>query len=168
VLMLVLHIVVRLNLALFFHGARIFNLRYYAALFLFTGFLKNSCPRLLAVGLARVMNFWPAAAFLSVAFGYIHGANQANRRLPGAGFDGFFVPHAARTGDLGGPLASTWLGIGGESYLYSVPDSGALCPDISSTHVSRPDAHGGSVGPRKLPRFVVIGALWSRRPAYPK
>ena len=81
-----------------------------------------------------------------------------------AGLIGFFLCLTLRrTGDLwwavGFHMAWDW----GESYLYSVPDSGTLLPGhllISSLH--GPDwLTGGSVGPEgSYLVFVVIGVLW--------
>ncbi|MGA7629888.1 MAG: type II CAAX endopeptidase family protein [Terriglobales bacterium] len=150
------------------HGARIFKFAaYYAALFLFTGFFEEFLVRGYSQwALARVMNFWPAAAFLSVAFGYIHGANPGESKtgMVAAGLIGFFLCLTLRrTGDLwwavGFHMAWDW----GESYLYSVPDSGALLPGhlINSSFHGPGWLTGGSVGPEgSYLVFVVIGALW--------
>ena len=116
--------------------------------------------------LTKGMNFWPAAALLSVSFGAIHGANpgEAKTGLAAAALIGFFLCLTLRrTGDLwwavGFHMAWDW----GESYLYSVPDSGALLPG----HLLNSSLHGpiwltgGSVGPEgSYLVFVVIGALW--------
>jgi membrane protease YdiL (CAAX protease family) len=154
--------------SLLLHGARIFKFAaYYAALFLFTGFFEEFLVRGYSQwALARVMNFWPAAAFLSVAFGYIHGANPGESRtgMVAAGLIGFFLCLTLRrTGDLwwavGFHMAWDW----GESYLYSVPDSGALLPGrLTNSSFHGPDwLTGGSVGPEgSYLVFVVIGALW--------
>jgi membrane protease YdiL (CAAX protease family) len=150
------------------HGARIVKFAvYYAVLFLLVGF----CEEFLLRGysqwvLARGMNFWPAAALLSISFGAIHGNNpgEAKAGLVAAGLIGFFFCLTLRrTGDLwwavGFHMAWDW----GESYLYSVPDSGALLPG----HLLRSSFHGpvwltgGSVGPEgSCLVFAVIVALW--------
>jgi membrane protease YdiL (CAAX protease family) len=112
------------------------------------------------------MSFWPAAVLLSFAFGAIHGGNPGESKtgLLAAGFIGFFLCLTLRrTGDLwwavGFHMAWDW----GESYLYSVPDSGAMLPG----HLLHSSLHGpvwltgGSVGPEgSYLVFVVIGALW--------
>jgi len=154
--------------SLLLHGARIFKFAaYYAALFLFTGFFEEFLVRGYSQwALARVMNFWPAAAFLSVAFGYIHGANPGESKtgMVAAGLIGFFLCLTLRrTGDLwwavGFHMAWDW----GESYLYSVPDSGALLPGhLTNSSFHGPDwLTGGSVGPEgSYLVFVVVGVLW--------
>ncbi len=169
VLMLVLRLVGAFEFgSLSLHGVRIFKFAaYYAALFLFTGFFEEFLARGYSQwALSRVMNFWPAAAFLSVAFGYIHGANPGESKtgLVAAGLIGFFLCLTLRrTGDLwwavGFHLAWDW----GESYFYSVPDSGALLPGhLLNSSFHGPDwLTGGSVGPEgSYLVFVVIGALW--------
>lgn len=150
------------------HGPRIFKFAaYYAALFLLTGFFEEFLVRGYSQwALTRVMSFWPAAAFLSVGFGYLHGANPGESKtgLVAAGLIGFFLCLTLRrTGDLwwavGFHMAWDW----GESYLYSVPDSGALLPGhLLNSSFHGPDwLTGGSVGPEgSCLVFVVIGALW--------
>jgi membrane protease YdiL (CAAX protease family) len=150
------------------HGARIVKFAvYYAALFLLVGFFEEFLVRGYSQWvLAKGMNFWPAAALLSISFGAIHGANpgEAKTGLVAAGLIGFFFCLTLRrTGDL-------WWAVGfhtawdwGESYLYSVPDSGGLLPG----HLLRSSFHGpvwltgGSVGPEgSYLVFAVIVALW--------
>ena len=150
------------------HGTRIWKFAaYYAVLFLLAGFYEDFLMRGYSQWvLSQGMNFWPAAAFLSVAFGYIHGANPGETKtgLVAVGLIGFFFCLTLRrTGDLwwavGFHMAWDW----GESYLYSVPDSGTLLPG----HLINSSLHGpvwltgGSVGPEgSYLVFVVIGALW--------
>jgi len=156
------------SLALSLHGTRIWKFAaYYAVFFLFTGFFEDFLMRGYSQWvLTRGMNFWPAAVLLSAAFGAIHGANpgEAKTGLVAAGLIGFFLCLTLRrTGDLwwavGFHMAWDW----GESYLYSVPDSGAMLPG----HLLNSSMHGpvwltgGSVGPEgSYLIFVVIGALW--------
>jgi uncharacterized protein len=154
--------------ALALHGARIWRFAaYYAVLFLLTGFFEEFLVRGYSQWvLSRGMNFWPAAALLSVVFGYIHGGNpgEAKTGLVAAGLIGFFLCLTLRrTGDLwwavGFHMAWDW----GESYLYSVPDSGAILPGhLINSRLHGPDwLTGGSVGPEgSYLVFVVIGALW--------
>ena len=75
----------------------------------------------------------------------------------------FFCLTLRRTGDLwwavGFHMAWDW----GESFLYSVPDSGTLLPrHLLNSSFQGPDwLTGGSVGPEgSYLVFVVIGALW--------
>jgi len=150
------------------HGASIWKFAlYYAVLFLLTAFFEDFLMRGYSQWvLSRGMNFWPAAALLSFAFGYIHGGNpgEAKTGLVAAGLIGFFLCLTLRrTGDLwwavGFHMAWDW----GESYLYSVPDSGQVLPGhLLNSSLHGPDwLTGGSVGPEgSYLVFVVIGALW--------
>ena len=115
--------------------------------------------------LAQMVGFWPAAALLSVLFGVVHLRN------PGEGFVGaagivatglVFAFTLRRTGNL-------WLAVGwhasfdfGETFLYSVPDSGMLL----AHHLSGATLHGkdwltgGTVGPEgSVFSFVTMGIL---------
>jgi len=150
------------------HGGRILKFAlYYAVFFLLTGFFEEFLLRGYSQWvLTRGMSFWPAAALLSISFGAIHGSNpgEAKTGLVAAGMIGFFLCLTLRrTGDLwwavGFHMAWDW----GESYLYSVPDSGA----VVTGHLLNSSLHGpvwlagGSVGPEgSYLVFVVIGALW--------
>lgn len=154
--------------ALDLHGKRIvkFGL-YYALLFLITGLFEEFLLRGYSQwALTQGINFWPAAVLLSISFGAIHGTNPGEARsgLVAAGLIGFFFCLTLRrTGDLwwavGFHMAWDW----GESFFYSVPDSGAVLPG----HLFHSSLHGpvwltgGSVGPEgSYLVFVVIGALW--------
>src|SRR5208282_2152252 len=125
------------------HGGRIVKFAlYYAVFFLLTGFFEEFLLRGYSQWvLTRGMSFWPAAALLSISFGAIHGANpgEAKTGLVAAGMIGFFLCLTLRrTGDLwwavGFHMAWDW----GESYLYSVPDSGA---DVTG-HLLNSSLHG--------------------------
>ncbi len=140
---------------------------YYAVFFLITGLCEDFLLRGYSQWvLTRGMNFWPAAALLSILFGAIHGGNpgEAKTGLVAAGFIGFFFCLTLRrTGTL-------WWAVGfhmswdwGESYLYSVSNSGTLLPG----HLLHSSLHGpvwltgGSVGPEgSYLVFVVLAALW--------
>src|SRR5580658_2361704 len=150
------------------HGARLWKFAaFYALLFLFAAFFEDFLMRGYSQWvLSQGINFWPAAAFLSAAFGYIHGRNpgETTTGLVAAAMIGFFFCLTLRrTGDLwwaiGFHMAWDW----GESYLYSVPDSGALLPGhLLNSSFHGPDwLTGGSVGPEgSYLVFAVIGALW--------
>jgi membrane protease YdiL (CAAX protease family) len=150
------------------HGARIWEFAgYYAVFFLLTGFFEEFLLRGYSLWvLAQGMNFWPAAALLSISFGAIHANNpgEAKTGLVAAAMIGFFLCLTlGRTGDLwwavGFHMAWDW----GESYLYSVPDSGTLLSGhLLNSILHGPDwLTGGSVGPEgSYLVFVVIGALW--------
>ncbi len=116
--------------------------------------------------LSQATGFWPAAVLLSLAFGAIHFFNpgEAWQGILGAAAIGFFLCLTLRrTGTL-------WFAVGfhaawdwGESYLYSVPDSGGVSPG----HLLRSSFHGpkwltgGSVGPEgSVLVFVLLVLLW--------
>lgn len=150
------------------HGERIVRFAlFYGVFFLITAFFEEFFMRGYSQWvLTQGMNFWPAAVLLSFAFGAIHGANpgEAKTGLVAAGLIGFFFCLTLRrTGNLwwavGFHMAWDW----GESYLYSVPDSGTLLPRrLLHSGFHGPDwLTGGSVGPEgSYLVFVVIGALW--------
>jgi uncharacterized protein len=159
------------------HGPRIAKFAaYYAALFLFTALFEEFLMRGYSQWiLSRAIRFWPAAVILSAIFGYIHKGNpgEAKTGLVAAGLIGFFLCLTLRrTGDLwwavGFHMAWDW----GESFLFSVPDSGAILPG----HLLRSSMHGpvwltgGSVGPEgSYLVFAIIAALWiAFDRAYPK
>ncbi len=150
------------------HGPRIWKFAaYYAVLFLLTGLFEDFLMRGYSQWvLSQGLNFWPAAALLSAAFGAIHGTNpgEAKTGMVAAGLIGFFFCLTLRrTGDLwwavGFHMAWDW----GETYLYSVPNSGAILPGhLLNSTLHGPDwLAGGSVGPEgSYLVFVVMGALW--------
>jgi uncharacterized protein len=150
------------------HGMRIVRFAvFWGAVFLLVGLVEEFFLRgYTQFTLARGMGFWPAALLLSTAFGAIHLKNpgEAWTGALAAGVIGlFFCLTLRRTGSL-------WFAVGfhaawdwGESFFYSVPDSGAISPGhllSSSFHGSR-WLTGGSVGPEgSLLCFVVIAAVW--------
>jgi uncharacterized protein len=110
------------------------------------------------------MGFWPAALLLSAAFGAVHWRN------PGEGPVGvlsvfvtgmFLCLTLRRTGTL-------WFAIGfhaaydfGETYLYSVPDSGIVMPGhlLASSFHGPAWLTGGTVGPEGSAFDFVIFAV---------
>lgn len=102
--------------------------------------------------LAQGVGFWPAAILLSLLFGFVHRANPgetlaglADVMLTGL----FWCFTLRRTGTL-------WFAVGmhaafdfGETFLYSVPDSGVVFPGhLSSATVAGPTwLTGGTAGP---------------------
>jgi len=125
--------------------------------FLFRGYTQYT--------LTQGIGFWPAAIFLSVLFGAVHLRN------PGEGFMGaagivatglVFAFALRRTGNL-------WLAVGwhasfdfGETFLYSVPDSGLLL----AHHLSNATLHGktwltgGTAGPEgSVFSFLTMGIM---------
>lgn len=150
------------------HGARIFRFAvFWAVMFLAVGFFEEFLLRgYLQFTLARGIGFWPAAGLLSCLFGLMHLQNTGEQwtGLLAAAAIGFFLCLTLRrTGSL-------WFAVGfhaswdwGETFLYSVPDSGTLFPGHllkSSFHGAR-WLTGGSVGPEgSVLCFVVIAAAW--------
>jgi membrane protease YdiL (CAAX protease family) len=150
------------------HGVRILKFAvFWGGFFLVVGFFEEFLLRGYSqFTLATGMGFWPAAVLLSVIFAVMHVGN------PGETFIGlvavaaiglFFCLTLYRTGNL-------WFAVGfhasfdwGESYLYSVRDSGTTVTGHllnSSFHGSR-WITGGSVGPEgSVFVFVVIALTW--------
>ena len=150
------------------HGWRIPKYAlYYAAFFLVVGLFEEFMVRGYSQWvLSQGMGFWPTAALLSAGFGALHRSNPGESKagLIAAALIGFFFCLTLRrTGDL-------WWAVGfhmswdwGESFFYSVPDSG----ETMTGHLLNSSFHGpawltgGSVGPEgSLVVFVVLGALW--------
>lgn len=116
--------------------------------------------------LARGVGFWPAAILLSALFGAAHLNNQGESwigALSAALLGLFMCLTLRRTGNL-------WFAVGfhasfdwGESFLYSLPDSG----QVVQGHLLNATLHGpslltgGSVGPEgSLGCLIVTAALW--------
>jgi hypothetical protein len=112
--------------------------------FMFRGYLQFT--------LTQATGFWPAALLLSVAFGYVHRGNPGESKLGLAGVmlvGLFWCFTLRRTGSL-------WFAVGmhagfdfGETFLYSVPDSGMVFPGhLSNATLAGPVwLTGGSAGP---------------------
>ena len=150
------------------HGARIIRFAaFWALMFLLVGLFEEFLARgYMQFTLARAIGFWPAAIFLSAAFGLLHLRNQGEQwpgLLAAAAIGFFFCLTLRRTGNL-------WFAIGfhatwdwGETFLYSVPDSGM----VATGHLLRSSLHGspwitgGTVGPEgSMLCFVVIAVTW--------
>jgi uncharacterized protein len=155
------------NLAL--HGARIVKFAAFWGVFFFlVGIFEEFTFRgYTQFTLSQAIGFWPAAYVFSFIFGALHLIGNVGETWLGAlcaaliGL--FFCFTLRRTGTL-------WFAVGmhaswdwGESYLYSVPDSGGTVPGhllTSSFHGTR-WLTGGSVGPEgSVLVFVVIAAAW--------
>jgi len=150
------------------HSVRILKFAaFYGLLFLTVGFFEEFTARGYAqFTLAQGMGFWPAAILLSALFGAMHLGNSGEALLGilGVALIGLFLCLTLRrTGTL-------WFAVGfhaswdwGESFLYSVPDSGAMVPG----HLLNASFHGprwltgGSVGPEgSVLVLVTIGLMW--------
>jgi uncharacterized protein len=150
------------------HGVRIAKFAaFWGVFFLIVGLFEEFITRgYTQFTLTRGMGFWPAALLLSFLFGAIHLGNPGEAwagALAAACIGLFFCLTLRRTGTL-------WFAVGmhaawdwGESFLYSVPDSGQVAPGHllrSSFHGSR-WLTGGSVGPEgSVFVFIVIALLW--------
>jgi membrane protease YdiL (CAAX protease family) len=122
--------------------------------FLFRGYAQFT--------LATGLGFWPAAVALSAAFGAIHLQNGGESRVGALSvfvIGMFFCLTLRRTGNL-------WFAVGlhaafdwGETFLFSVPDSGLVAPGHlldSSLHGPR-WLTGGTVGPEgSVMAFAVV------------
>jgi uncharacterized protein len=122
--------------------------------FMFRGYLQFA--------LTQPAGFWPAALLLSIAFGYVHRGNPGESKLGVAGVmlvGLFWCFTLRRTGNL-------WFAVGmhasfdfGETFLYSVPDSGMVFPGhLSNATLAGPGwLTGGSAGPEaSLCDFVIL------------
>ena len=148
----------------------------YAALwglvFLCVGFLEEFLFRgYTQFTLASGIGFWPAATVLSAVFGAFHLANKGEHVMGALSvfvIGMFFCLTLRRTGDL-------WFAVGlhasfdwGETFLFSVPNSGI----VVSGHLLNSSFHGpawltgGTVGPEaSIMAFVVVAlaaAIFSR------
>jgi membrane protease YdiL (CAAX protease family) len=150
------------------HGVRLARFAaFWALMFLLVGlfeeFLLRGYPQFT---LARGMGFWPGAIALSCAFGLIHlrnGGENWRGVLAAAAIGLFFCLTLRRTGNL-------WFAVGfhaswdwGETFFYSVPDSGMTSPGhLLSSHWRGPDwLSGGPVGPEgSVFCFLVIALIW--------
>lgn len=151
------------------HGTRLLRFAafwtiYFVLVGLFEDFLFRGYSQFT---LTRGMGFWPAALVLSCVFGLIHRGNQGERWsgvLIAAFIGFFFCLTLRRTGSL-------WFAIGfhaawdwGETFFYSVPDSGTVWPGHLLSSFLRGPAWltGGSVGPEgSLLCFAVIALAWA-------
>ncbi len=151
------------------HGARLARFAaFWAVMFLLVGFFEEFLLRGYSqFTLARGVGFWPAAIVLSCAFGLIHlrnGGEQWAGLLAAAFIGFFFCLTLRRTGSL-------WFAVGfhaawdwGETFFYSVPDSGTVSPGhLLSSSLRGPQwLSGGSVGPEgSILCFIVIALVWA-------
>jgi uncharacterized protein len=139
----------------------------WAIAFLVVGFFEESVTRAYALfTVADGIRFWPAAGLLSGIFGAVHLGNSGESwvgALAAALIGLFFCFTVRRTGSL-------WFAIGmhfawdyAESFIYSVPDSGAVIIGhlINSSEHGPVWLTGGTVGPEaSVFVFVIIAALF--------
>jgi hypothetical protein len=151
------------------HGARILRFAiFWAFFFLLVGLFEEFLLRGYSqFTLTRAIGFWPSAILLSCTFGLIHLQNAGEQwigLIAAAAIGFFFCLTLRRTGSL-------WFAVGfhaawdwGETFFYSVPDSGTIFPG----HLLKSSFHGprwitgGMVGPEgSVLCFVVIGVTWA-------
>jgi uncharacterized protein len=116
--------------------------------------------------LASGIGFWPAAALLSASFGALHLSNKGESWLGAlaAGLIGFFFCLTLRR------TCNLWFAVGfhmsfdwGETFLYSVPNSGTVEPGhlLNSSFQGPRWLTGGTVGPEgSVFVFILIALLW--------
>src|SRR5467141_940124 len=140
---------------------------FWFALFVMVGLYEEFAFRgYVQFTLARAINFWPAAILLSVAFGLVHITNPGESKLGVAGVvlaGLFWCFTLRRTGNL-------WFAVGmhasfdfGETFLYSVPDSGMVFQGhLSNATLAGPRwLTGGNTGPEaSLCDFVMLLVLF--------
>jgi membrane protease YdiL (CAAX protease family) len=150
------------------HGERILKFAvFWGVFFLVVGLFEEFLLRgYTQFALTQGIGFWPAALLLSCSFAALHFWNPGETwigLIAVAVIGLFFCLTLRRTGNL-------WFAVGfhaswdwGESYLFSVPDSGGMV----TGHLLRSAFHGsrwitgGSVGPEgSVLVFVVIGLTW--------
>jgi len=148
------------------HGPAVFKWTlYWALFFIVVGLFEEFTFRgYLQFTLADGIGFWPAAWILSLGFGAVHLGNKGEGWVGAAGvamIGLIFALALKRTGNL-------WLVVGwhaafdfGETFLFSVPNSGAIFPG----HLSNAALHGpawltgGTVGPEgSVFSFVTMAA----------
>jgi membrane protease YdiL (CAAX protease family) len=140
----------------------------YAALwvvvFLFVGLFEEFLFRGYAqFTLATGIGFWPAATALSAVFGSTHLFNRGEDKIGALSvfvIGMFFCLTLRRTGNL-------WFAVGlhaafdwGETFLFSVPDSGLVAPGhlLNSSFHGPAWLTGGTVGPEgSVMAFVAVG-----------
>ena len=150
------------------HGLRIGKFAlFWALFFLIVALYEEFAFRgytLFAV--SQSLGFWPVAAVSSLIFGGIHHLNAGESwtgALGAAAIGLFFCLTVRRTGTL-------WFAVGmhaawnwGETFLYSVPDSGFVSPGhlLKSTLHGPQWLTGGSVGPEgSVLLFILVAVLW--------
>lgn len=147
------------------HGARLWG---YAVLWAFVFLLVGVFEEFLFRGYAQFtltmgIGFWPTALLLSAGFGAIHLHNSGEDKVGALSvfvIGMFFCLTLWRTGNL-------WFAVGlhaafdwGETFLFSVPDSGLVAPGhfLNSSLHGPAWLTGGNVGPEgSVMSFVVVG-----------
>jgi len=150
------------------HGIRAFRFAVFWGIFflvvaLYEDFLFRGYS---LITLSETTGFWPAAILISALFGAVHLFNP-EETLPGAlgaACIGLFFCFTLRR------TRALWFAVGlhaawdwGESFLYSVPDSGTVSPGhlLNSSFRGARWLTGGSVGPEaSVFVFILIAVMW--------
>jgi uncharacterized protein len=151
------------------HGAMLVKWAlFWAVLFVMVGFFEEYAFRgYIQFALTKGFGFWVATIVTSVIFGVVHMANPGESwpGILGVMVVGFFWCFTLRrTGTL-------WFAFGmhaafdfGETFLFSVPDSGVLFPGHLSTaaiHDGPAWLVGGTAGPEaSVLDFVILGIFF--------
>jgi len=150
------------------HGFRIVKFAlFWGVVFLLVGLFEEFLFRGYTLfTMASGLKFWPAAVVLSALFGGIHLGNTGEAPIGAlaAGLIGLFLCLTLRrTGNL-------WFAVGfhmsfdwGETFLYSVPNSGTVQAGhlLNSSFQGPHWLTGGTVGPEgSVFVFVLIAVLW--------
>jgi len=150
------------------HGVRIgkFGL-FWGLFFLLVAFYEEFAFRgYLLFAFSQAVGFWPTALLSSLIFGYLHHPNPGENWLGALGAAAiglFFCFTLRRTGNLWFAVGMHWAWDWGETFLYSVPNSGFVFPG----HLLKTSLHGatwltgGSVGPEASALFFVLLAALS-------
>jgi uncharacterized protein len=151
------------------HGGRVLKFAvFWGVFFLVVGLFEEFLARgYTQFTLTQGIGFWPSALVLSGFFTFLHVGNPGETwvgLLAVAAIGLFLCLTLRRTGNL-------WFAVGfhaawdwGESYLYSVPDSGGISPGhlLHSSFHGSPWITGGSVGPEgSVLVFAVIALTWA-------
>jgi membrane protease YdiL (CAAX protease family) len=151
------------------HGGRVLKFAvFWGVFFLVVGLFEEFLARgYTQFTLTQGIGFWPSALVLSGFFTFLHVGNPGETwvgLLAVAAIGLFLCLTLRRTGNL-------WFAVGfhaawdwGESYLYSVPDSGGISPGhlLHSSFHGSAWITGGSVGPEgSVLVFAVIALTWA-------
>src|SRR5258707_1525166 len=139
----------------------------WAIVFLMVGFFEEFLFRgYLQFTLTAAIGFWSSAILLSIIFGFVHLGGRGESWMGGltAGLFGLFLCFTLRrTGNLWFALGLHASFVYGETFIYSVPNSGFP----SYGHLLNSTLHGpqwlagGSVGPEaSVMMFVVLALLF--------
>jgi uncharacterized protein len=138
----------------------------WAVIFIFVGLFEEFAFRGYTLyALAESIGFWPAAILFAASFAFVHSSNPGESVAGEVGVAAIaliFALTLRRTGTL-------WLAVGwhaafdfGETFVFSVPDSGSVFPG----HLSNSTLHGpvwltgGPAGPEaSVFSFVTMAAL---------